>query len=163
MLETKYYKAEIFNEKDEISLSEAITVGSYVCCYYTDNSLTYAEHVSDGLVLKIIYYNQVYPNHSLLESHLALHKNYPFDIISFSSEANEKAMFEIYQCNNLGQIEAITELHIDQEGNYLLEAQMDADKNLYGKTEYEYSKSGVLSLVREISPDGKILAEYDPD
>jgi hypothetical protein len=163
MPEVKYYQAEIFNDNDEISLSEAISLGSYVTCYFSNKSLKYAESFSNGEISKIVYYNQAYPSHSLLENHLILHKDFPFDVISLLSGSDGKSIFEIVQCSKVGQVEAITELSIDQQGNYLSEAQMDANKNLYGKTEYEYSQSGDLILVRELGSDGKILTEYHPD
>jgi hypothetical protein len=76
-------------------------------------------------------------------------------------EIDGKHIRERFLCNKAGQLQAITQEHINSQGDLIREARMDSQRNLYGLIEYEYDASGELSIVRELAPDGTVISEDD--
>jgi hypothetical protein len=157
----KYFKSQVFNE--EITYSEAISRTWYVACHYLEGSPDFAEIIGHGKLERVVYYNRNWPDELLLKNHLDHYNDCPFEVISLLMEIDGKHVRNIFFCNSAGQLQAITEEHINSQGDLLMQVRMDSQRNLYGTIEYEYNPSGGLDLVRERTPDGTAISEqyYD--
>lgn len=161
MTNVKYFESQVFSTEEEISYSEALNRSWYVACHYSDNTPNFAEVIGHGKVDKVIYYKRKWPDEDLLKQHLSQYKDYPFEVISLPMEIDGKHIRERFFCNSAGQLQAITQEHINYQGDLLREVRMDSQRKLYGSIEYEYDASGELSIVRELAPDGTVISEDD--
>ncbi|MDY6898168.1 MAG: hypothetical protein SWZ49_08820 [Cyanobacteriota bacterium] len=161
MTDIKYFESQVFSKEEEISHSEALNRSWYVVCHYTDNHPDFAEVIGHGKVDRVIYYNRNWPDEALLEKHLSRYENSPFEVITSSREIETKLIREIYFCNGIGKLQAITEEHFNHQWDLLIEVRMDANRNIYGTIEYVYNASGELAIVRECSPDGTAISENE--
>jgi hypothetical protein len=162
MTDVKYFKSQVFSlEEDEISYSEALNRGSYVVCHYSDNTPDFAELIGHGKVNRVVYYNRKCLDKGLLKQHFFQYKDCPFEVILLPVEIDGKHIRDRLFCNSAGQLQAITEEHLNSEGDLIREVHMDSQRNLYGSIEYEYDASGELSIVRELAPDGTVISEDD--
>jgi hypothetical protein len=161
MTNVKYFESQVFSTEEEISYSEALNRSWYVACHYSDNTPDFAEVIGHGKVDNVVYYNRKWPDEDLLKQHLSQYKDCPFEVISLPIEIDGKQIREIFLCNSAGQLQAITEEHLNSEGDILRDIRMDSQRNLYGSIEYEYDASGEISIVRELAPDGTVILEDD--
>lgn len=155
----KYFESQVFSEEEKISYSEALNRSWYVACHYTDNIPYCAEVIGHGKVERVVYYNSKWPDEALLKKHLTQYKNCPFEIVTSSMAIAGKYRREIFFCNSVGELQAITEEYLNSQGDLLMEVRMDSNRNIYGTIEYEYDASGEISIVRERAPDGSIMSE----
>ena len=161
MTNVKYFPSQVFSEKEEISQTEALKRTWYVVCHYSDNSPDFAEIIGHGKVNNVIYYNQKWPDETILKQHITRYQSCNFEVGFPLNEVNGEYIQQIFLCNSVGELQGIKEEYLNLQGDLLREVRMDSNRNLYGTIEYEYDSSGNISIVRERNPNGKIISEYE--
>ncbi|WP_414549575.1 hypothetical protein [Anabaena sp. CCY 0017] len=163
MTNIKYFESQVFNEEEKISYSEALERSWYVACHFVDKTPDFAELIGHGKVDRVIYYNREWPDDDLLKAHLSHYKECPLEIVSSYREIDGNKICNIFFCNSSGQFQGISEQHFNFQGDITMEVRMNAERNPYGTIEYEYDASGEISIIRERTPDGKIISEEHCD
>ena len=162
MSQVEYYRTQAFAPSERLQESQTASVPTYLRAYRENDAIARAERMTRTGVAEVIYYNQTWPNPSLVKRHSEIYPGLPMRVWTKPVDMPAGRQLSVIQLDSEGEVVSITRRTVDGEGDPIVEDEYGPDGKRQRTRRYEY-RDGSLSRVVEAGPDGVERVEYDED